>query len=853
MKKITLVLVALVAFINNGFSQANFLVEGPQNNGSTTQVRAPNGTSAYAYHRAIALVLQSDLTNIPLGTSINAFGYTLTAGATLPVNGNFTVYVENTTDVSYLKGTNWPLALTGMSVAYASVMTIPAAVGTCSILVTLSTPFIYTGGGLYIATDWASAGPYSSTPATYLADNGLLLNPGCASANAAVSPAPTALSTTAFRPSFLFGFPNPYTNDMKIVGMEAPGRVAQIFNTGHNVIGVVKNTGSQTQSNISVSLTVSGANAFTNSQIISSLAPGAVTSVTFASFNPQNPGLNTLSVSVAPDQNNTNNLSTYAQSVTCSTWGQNPSSGSYTNAIGFTTGSGIILSKMLNPVSSTLTGINFALSNDVTAVGIAGYGVLMNAAGVIIATTNTTNITTPMLGTVQNFAFPVWQTLAPGTVYYIGLAQPTPGAPAGAFVTPYVIPNVYFSTPLIGGAFTAISLNFGYFNIQAVFTPSIQLSSTSTIVCSGSTASISVSGPTSYTWSQGSSQLGVNQQLIVSPLVGTLYSLAGTSTLGCNYTASYSLAVNPLPNVAILSPTNAICIGSSISFTPSGAVTYSLNNAATPPSVTDTPTINTSYLITGTDANGCVNTASLSVTVISLTVTVPSNTAICKGKTLSLSAGPATYGYNWLTGTGNIPFATLSNISPTATTIYTLIATDVNQCSQSNTVMVTVNPNPTVTAIATRSIICKGEPVTITASGAATYTWSNNANNAAITVSPITNTTYVVTGATGSGCTHSIAVLQIVNACTGLSELKNSGIQVTIYPNPNTGVFVVNSESFGIVKTVEIYSSLGLLVKKVELNAERTEIDLSGEHKGVYLLQVIENNKRSGISKIIKE
>jgi len=852
MKKIITACIVCLAIVQYGFGQVTSIVEAPMDNGSTTQVRAPNGTSTYAYHRACALVLQSDLVNIPSGSTINSFGYTLTTGATVPVTGNFTVYVQNTTDVAYSKGTNYPLALSGMSVAYASVMTIPASVGTASILLTLSTPFVYTGGGLYIATDWYSAGPYSTTPATYLADNGLLLNPGCASANAGTGPAPTTLGTTAFRPSFLFGFPNPYTNDMQVVGIEAPGKVAQIFNTGHNVIGVVKNASSVTKTNISVSLTVSGANAFSNTQTIPTLAAGAITSVTFASFNPQNTGLNTLSVTVPSDQNNVNNLATYPQSVTCSTWAQNPASGTYTNAIGFTTGTGIIAAKMFNPVTSTLTGINFALSNDLTAVNIAGYGVLLNASGSILATTNTITITSGMLGTVVNFPFSTWQTLSAGTTYYIGLAQPSAGAPAGAFATSYVVPNVYFSTPLIGGAFTAIPSNFGYFDIEAVFTPSIQINSTNTIVCSGSSATLNVAGPTSYTWNQGSSQLATNQQLVVSPLVGTIYSLVGTNTLGCNYIASYSLSVNPLPNVAIASATNAICLGTSISFTPTGATSYTMNNAVIPASITDTPSINTTYVVTGSDNNGCVNTASLTVSVISLTVTVSSNTAICKGKTVTLSAGPGVYTFNWLTGTGSIPFANLSNISPTATTVYTVVATDVNQCTQANTVMVTVNPNPTVTANASSSVICRGEPVTISASGATTYTWNTTSNNGTITVSPTTNTTYIVTGATAAGCTHSVSLLQIVNPCTGINEHDNES-QLAVYPNPGSGIFSLDGMVSGNAYSCEVYNSQGALVQKFSLNNDMNEINLSNEANGVYFFRLRGENNLNLVKKIVKQ
>ena len=472
---------------------------------------------------------------------------------------------------------------------------------------------------------------------------------------------------------------------------------------------------------------------------------------------------------------------------------------------------------MFNPVTSTLTGINFGISTDPTAVGMSGYGVLMNSLGVILATTNTITLTAPMLGTTQNFPFVPWQTLTSGTLYYIGMAQLVTGYPAGAYAYPYLPANTYFSTAITGGAFTAVPPNFGYFDVEAVFSPTLNISVSPSVTCSGSTATLNVAGPTSYVWSQGNSPLGSNQSISVSPLISTVYSVTGTNTLGCNYSASINLSVNPLPNVAISSGTNAICLGNSISFTAIGAASYSLNNVAAQPAIVQTPLTNTVYSIIGIDANGCVNTTSIGITVFSLTVIFPSNTAICKGKTVTLSAAsPFTYGYNWNDGSVVNPFQNAS-FTPTITTTYTVTATDVNNCSLSSTVVVTVNPNPTVTAVADRSVICKGEAVTLTASGAATYTWNNTTSGQSVTLSPSTSTTYVVMGATGSGCTNSVIIAQIVAACTALNEGKISDTSIRVFPNPNNGSFnSINCESFEQNKTMEIYNTLGALVKRLE-------------------------------------
>lgn len=326
MKRIYSAFIAMFVSFNLLNAQATLVVEAPLNNNSTSANRAPNGTSAHAYMRGCFLVLSSELSNIPPGTSISSFGYTLNSGtAGLSVTGNYSLYLQSTSDVTFQKSTTFATALSGMTQVYASVMTVPVSAVTTSVMVTLSTPFTYTGGGLYVAYDWYSGGPYSSTAAIYLCESVALPLPGGGGASAASgASAPSTITPTNFRPSFLFGFNNPYSNDVQVIGIDAPGKVNNNFNTPHFISALVKNSSSVNLSNIPVTLTVSGANAFTNLQTIPSLTAGSSTLVTFAAFNPLLPGLNTISVTVPGDQNNSNNLSTYSQSVTCDQWAKNP-------------------------------------------------------------------------------------------------------------------------------------------------------------------------------------------------------------------------------------------------------------------------------------------------------------------------------------------------------------------------------------------------------------------------------------------------------------------------------------------------------------------------------------------------
>ncbi|MES2680556.1 MAG: T9SS type A sorting domain-containing protein [Bacteroidota bacterium] len=859
MKRFILLFTILFS-VNYSFGQANLVIEAPLNDNTGGINRGPNGTAAHAFLRGCYLVAQSELVNIPIGTSLTSFGFTMSAGATgAAASGNFTVYLQNTGDVTYQKGTNWSTAITSMTTAFASVMTVPLSPGvTTSVAVVLSTPVTYTGGGLYVAYDWASAGPFNVTAANYLGETTAFPLPAGGGANfASNSSAPTTMTLTNSRPAFLFGFANPNSNDIRVWGIEAPGKIAASLNTPHIIKAYLRNSGTTTQTNFSVSLNVTGANLFSTSQLVASLAPGAYTLVPFTSFNPQLLGANTISVSVPNDQNNFNNSLTYAQNVNCDTWAQNPATGTYTNGAGFATGSGIIATSYYNPVASSLVGINLHLSADPLNVGQQLYGVLMNATGVIIATSNTLTVTSGMLGALQTFSFSPGQSLSAATLYNIGIAQynPTPVAfrPFG-YRSSYYTPQIYTYAGIAAGTLLPLVQNFGYFGIEAVLgsiSTNLAISSTPSAVCVGLCATLNApTGLTNVIWSTGSTGTSINA---CPTATSNIYMVAGTNTLGCPATASIAVGINPLPNVAIASSTNAICIGSSISFTANGANTYSLNNIPSPSVIIQNPTVNTSYLVGGTDANGCVNTASIDITVYSLTVSVTSNTAICKGKSVTLSAtSPVPYTPVWTNGILSFPFMT-ANPSPTATTTYSFIATDVNGCSLTSTVLVTVNSNPTVSATSSRSVSCKGEPVTITANGATSYTWSTNSNSVSITVSPINNISYIVTGANVSGCTHSFTVLQVVNPCTSLTEEKNTISGMNIYPNPNNGVFSLSTGHFESGSAVWIYNSLGALIKQIDLGGETAAIDISAEANGIYLVLLRENNKTTKVSRIIKQ
>jgi hypothetical protein len=144
-----------------------------------------------------------------------------------------------------------------------------------------------------------------------------------------------------------------------------------------------------------------------------------------------------------------------------------------------------------------------------------------------------------------------------------------------------------------------------------------------------------------------------------------------------------------------------------------------------------------------------------------------------------------------------------------------------------------VNPNPTVNVTPGKETICKGETHTLTASGASTYSWSTSAGGSVITVTPTSTTIYTVTGIDTKGCSSTLFYTAKVIPCSGIEEV--GGLRaISVYPNPNTGDFVVTTSSD---ITLTIVNSIGQQVRILNLNSGNARMaqvsDLSG---GVYFI-----------------
>jgi gliding motility-associated-like protein len=213
------------------------------------------------------------------------------------------------------------------------------------------------------------------------------------------------------------------------------------------------------------------------------------------------------------------------------------------------------------------------------------------------------------------------------------------------------------------------------------------------------------------------------------------------------------------------------------------------------PSVNTSQAFSRTYTVTGTDANGCTNTASVAVEVrnvgFDLTIDPPGPLVLCvDGPPVQLRAmGAAAVTFRWAPATDlsadNIANPTLTPRTPTATgisRIYTLVATDANGCESQAELEVKVIDRLSVAAVAEPVLICAGNSATLNATGARTYAWQpGNLTGTPLTVSPTQTTTYTLTGTDENGCSNTAEVTvtvadpPVVNATADPNSLCAGG------------------------------------------------------------------------------
>ncbi len=287
--------------------------------------------------------------------------------------------------------------------------------------------------------------------------------------------------------------------------------------------------------------------------------------------------------------------------------------------------------------------------------------------------------------------------------------------------------------------------------------PTVQIIGIDTI-CIGDSTTLTATGANSYLWSTASS----SSSITVSPDSSRIYSVEGIDLNGCSSSGFLEVIVNPLPVINFPALAD-LCIDNGPltlnSATPTGGTYYGtgVSGSDFDPGASGVGTFVIGYDYV--DANGCLGMDSASITVNALpVVTVSPDTFICIGDTVLLNAfGGDTY--SWSNGMSGSTIA----VNPSTSTMYSVLVTDSNSCQNLDSVLITVNPLPTI-SISGIDTICVGDSTTLIASGADTYLWGMGQGGNQITVSPSGTTSYSVTGTDLNGCSNSLSYSVHVNA-----------------------------------------------------------------------------------------
>jgi len=361
----------------------------------------------------------------------------------------------------------------------------------------------------------------------------------------------------------------------------------------------------------------------------------------------------------------------------------------------------------------------------------------------------------------------------------------------------------------------------GTTNVTVSPIPAAPIAGSNSTLCAGSTLSLSAnfSAGAIYTWA-GPDGFTSNAQ---NPTIAAVTTSAnGTYSVfvtigGCSGPmGTVDVTVNPTPVTPLAASNSSICAGQTLSFTagPAGGSYYWTGPASftstlqNPIIVAATSSASGTYSVTQT-LLGCTSAFGTTTVTVSPLPSAPnasSNSTICSGQTLSLSASfTAGVNYNW-TGpnafSSNLQDPTIAPATVMSSGTYSVFAEMAGCSGPLVTLDVTVNPIPEAPSAANNSSICAGQTLSLTANpGGAIYSWtgpngftSNDQNPAIVGASTLASGNYSVTqtilGCTSSEAFTGVTINPIPDIPTGISNSPVcDGLTLSLTANPGGGIY----------------------------------------------------------------
>jgi len=419
--------------------------------------------------------------------------------------------------------------------------------------------------------------------------------------------------------------------------------------------------------------------------------------------------------------------------------------------------------------SATIVALGYKGAYTGSDVQIAIYAAAGNAIGNLIASTPTAAIA---VGN-QTLSIGAPVKLPPGDYWIMHNISTTAGAVTSnncSCIPVAQLAATFGTVPANGSSASVIAGNNWQYGLWAVLqTPTVSIAPSSTVICSGNSATLTASGAKTYTWSNTST----GNSIVVSPTTGTNYTVTGSAGY-CSASTTFSLAVIASPTVTVISsPTGSICAGQTLTLTATGGDTYSWSTGSTNTSIAVTPSATATYSVVGTSTTtGCSSSGSQQAIVApapSIGVSASSG-PYCSGNNYTLTASGAN-SYTWSSG----EVASTITVTPSGNYPYSVTGTGSNGCNGVLSQTFAISPTPTISVVSTASVVCPGNSATLTATGASFYGWSTGASGTAtIVVTPTMGAMYSATGSDPSGCYASASTIINIGSVPNPTVVTNN-------------------------------------------------------------------------------
>jgi len=294
--------------------------------------------------------------------------------------------------------------------------------------------------------------------------------------------------------------------------------------------------------------------------------------------------------------------------------------------------------------------------------------------------------------------------------------------------------NVVIATPLVSTNYTVVGTSNSCTHtavkqVIVIDLPTLQAVCDKPIICYGDHTTINANGASSYAWSPATGLSNSTSNFVtVNPAVSTVYTLMASNGL-CFGSIMVPITVIPGPKLNISTSNQKICFGNSTTLFASGADNYqfvpAVNNINANTALV-TPSATTNYTITGYNTAGtvvCSFAKEIEIEVVPVIIpTISNSVTICEGESVKLNAGGSNT-YMWYPATGLSSTLTAQTYAnPKVTTVYSVQVSNGKNCPVTATVLIKVNPLPTVDAgpDVTYNL---DEPMFLNAKGTGQLTW----------------------------------------------------------------------------------------------------------------------------------